>query len=208
MCNLYNLKVARWELIAYYGAHDAWREEMEKDYVSPGRPGPVIVRGEDGRELRGMRWGWPPPRGVKTPVVNVRNYASPFWRSALADPARRCLVPVTAFQEWSVQPDPATGRKRPHWFSVPSRPIFTFAGVWRPTESGSAFAFLTTGYGDADDPELEAAAARAHVVGAVHPKAIPVILHDEDHDRWLHSPIEEVLSLATAYPSQLMRVDA
>lgn len=197
MCNLYRLRVARWELAERYGAADAWGEDMEKDYVSPGRPGPVVVAGDGGRELRDMRWGFPPPAGVKAPVVNVRNYASPFWRSALANPARRCLVPVTNFQEWSFEPDPATGRKRPHWFSVPSRPVFTLAGVWRPTEAGAAYAFLTCGY----DGE-----ASAHVVGAVHPKAIPVILHDEDHDRWLGAPVEDALSLACAFPSQLMDV--
>lgn len=198
MCNLYRLRVARWELTARYEAQDAWREEMQKDYVSPGRPGPVVVAGADGRELRGMRWGFPPPAAAKAPVVNVRNYSSPFWRSALANPERRCLVPVTSFQEWSVEPDPATGRKRPHWFSVPSRQVFTFAGVWRPTDAGPAYAFLTCGY----DGE-----ASAHVVGAVHPKACPVILHDEDHDRWLRAPVEDALTLACAYPSQLLRVE-
>lgn len=197
MCNLYNLKVRRWELVSYYKAQDAWRDEMEKEYVSPGRLGVVVTTGEAEREIHGMRWGFPPPAGVKPPVVNVRNYGSPFWRSALANPARRCLVPVTSFQEWSVEPDPVTGKKRPHWFSVPSRPIFTFAGVWRPTETGPAFAFLTCGY-DGD--------AAAHVVGAIHPKAIPVILHDEDYDRWLTAPVEDALPLACAYPSQLLAV--
>lgn len=197
MCNLYNLKVSRRELLGYYDALDEFHDEMEKDYVSPGRPGLVITGGPGGRQLRGMRWGFPPPAVATQPVVNVRNYGSPFWRSALANPERRCLVPVTIFQEWSVHPDPATGKKRPYWFSVPSRPIFTFAGIWRPTDSGPAFAFLTTGYdGDPD----------AHLVGAVHPKAIPVILHDEDYVRWLTEPVDEALTLATAYPSQLMAV--
>lgn len=198
MCNLYNLKVQRWELQAYYQANDDFRDEMEKDYVSPGRPGPVVTAKDGTRELRTMRWGFPPPQGVRAPVVNVRNYASPFWRSALANPERRCLVPVTSFQEWSVEPDPITGKKRPHWFSVPSRPIFTFAGVWRPTETGAAFAFLTCGYDG--DPS-------AHAVGATHSKAIPLILHDEDYDRWLTAPVEDALGVACAYPSQLMAVN-
>nr|WP_238940780.1 hypothetical protein [Sphingomonas beigongshangi] len=63
-----------------------------------------------------MRWGFPPPQGVRNPVVNVRSYASPFWRSALANPERRCVAPVTSFQEWSVGPDPATGNEKPYWF--------------------------------------------------------------------------------------------
>jgi len=198
MCNLYNLKVKRWEVLEYYQAQDAWHDELEKDYVSPGRSGFVAVHNGTGLDLTVMRWGFPPPQRVSKPIVNVRNYASPFWRSALKNPERRCLVPVTAFQEWSVEPDPVTGKKRPHWFSVPSRPIFSFAGVWRPTETGPAFAFLTCGY----DGEPS-----AHVVGAIHPKAIPVILHEEDHMKWLTSPVEDALSLACAFPSQLITVD-
>lgn len=203
MCNLYGLKVRRWELIAYYQANDDFRreierEEMEKDYVSPGREGWVVTRDDTGRHVEKMAWGFPPPAGARQPVVNVRNYASPFWRSALANPERRCLVPFNRFQEWSVEPDPVTGKKRPHWFSLPSRPIGTFAGVWRPTTDGPRYAFLTCGYeGD----------AAAHVVGAIHPKAIPVILHDEDQDRWLTAPIDHALSLACAHPSQLIAID-
>lgn len=167
--------------------------------MSPGRPGLTITAADGRRQLHTMRWGFPPPPNVRSPVVNVRNYASPFWRSALKNPARRCLVPVTSFQEWSVDPDPVIGKKRPHWFSLPSRPIFAFTGVWRPTETGPAYAFLTTGYDG--DPAT-------HLVGAVHPKAMPVILHDEDHDRWLQAPVEEALTLAAPYPSQLLAVNA
>lgn len=202
MCNLYGLKVTRAELAAYFQANDDFRREieLEKDYVAPGRPGLVVRQAGADRLLETMTWGWPNPRGG-APVVNVRNYASPFWRSALANPERRCLVPFTRFQEWSLEPDPATGKKRPHWFSLPSRPIGTFAGAWRPSEAGPLYAFLTCGYGD------EPGATEAHVVGAIHPKAIPVILHDEDFERWLTAPIDDALQLACAFPSQLMMVD-
>ena len=210
MCNLYGLKVQRWELASYYEADGKFRgeidrEALEKDYVSPGREGWVVRSHEGQRVVDHMHWGWPNPRGGK-PVVNVRNYKSPFWRSALNNPERRCLVPFTRFQEWTVEPDPETGKKRPHWFTVPSRPIGTFAGVWRPSEVGPIFAFLTCGYSGSEDVEVEKAAAAQHVVGAIHPKAVPVILHDEDFDRWLSAPVEEALSLACAFPSQLIAV--
>ena len=81
MCNLYNLKVERWEVMEYYGAQDTWRDELEKDYVSPGRPGCVAVSNGAGLDVTNMRWGFPPPQGIRAPVVNVRNYSSPFWRS-------------------------------------------------------------------------------------------------------------------------------
>jgi len=199
MCNLYRLKVERWEVAQSGQADESWRREteVEKDYVAPGGPG-YVVRNESGnRVLDAMRWGFPPPPGARGPVTNIRNYGSPFWRSALKNPDRRCLVPVTSFQEWTVEPDPSTGKKRPHWFSVPSRPIFNFAGAWRPTEQGPVFAFLTCGYDG--DPAT-------HIVGAIHPKACPVILHQEDEERWLTAPADEALALACTYPSQLMAV--
>ncbi len=64
--------------------------------------GPSTSLGMSGgvRRLDLMRWGIPLPRTGK-PVTNVRNLASPFWRSMLKSPARRCLVPVTDFCEWS-----------------------------------------------------------------------------------------------------------
>jgi putative SOS response-associated peptidase YedK len=195
MCNLYRVRATRDEIGRLFNANCSLGDEQEKDYVSPGRAGYVIRQVEGVRLMERMTWGFPPPDGVRSPVVNVRNYTSPFWRGALKNTRFRCLVPTTEFQEWTVEADPETGKKRPHWFKVPSRPVFSFAGVWRPTDRGGAYAFLTCGY-DGDPC--------AHVVGAIHPKACPVILHDEDYDRWLEAPLEEALLLACTYPSQLM----
>lgn len=113
------------------------------------------------------------------------------------NPERRCLVPVTSFQEWSILPMPKTGKKKAFWFSVLSQPIFAFAGIWRPTEGVPVFSFLTCGY-DGDPAN--------HVVGAIHPKACPVVLHEEDYDRWLHAGLDDAISMATPFPSQLMTV--
>lgn len=201
MCNLYRLRgVERWEVANAMGADVDWPRpyELEKDYTAPGGPG-YVARYQDGRRvLDAMRWGYPNPVPGKQPVTNIRNYVSPFWRSSLRNPAQRCIVPVTSFQEWSVEPDPVTGKKRAHWFSVPSRSVFGFAGAWRHTEKGPVFAFLTCGYDG--DPST-------HIVGAIHPKACPVILHQEDEERWLNGDLEDALSLACAYPSQLMTVE-
>lgn len=196
MCNLYNIKTPREVFNAYFKAEDDWRNQVivEKDYVAPGKPG-YVVREQDGqRVLSTMLWGFP---FQGKPVTNVRNYTSPFWKSALASPGRRCLVPVTEFEEWSVEPMPDTGKKKPFWFSLPAQAIFAFAGIWRPAEPLPVFSFLTCGY--EGDPST-------HAVGAIHPKACPVILHEEDYDRWLRADLDAALSLACAFPSQLMEV--
>lgn len=196
MCNLYKVRTTAQEMARLFDAiPDPMNQiAVEKDYVAPGKPGHVVREESGQRLLSAMAWGFP---FQGKPVTNVRSYTSPFWKSALANPARRCLVPVTEFQEWSVAPMPDTGKKKAFWFSVPSQPVFAFAGIWRPTEGVPVYSFLTCGY-DGDPAN--------HVVGAIHPKACPLVLHQEDYDRWLRAELDEALSLASAFPSQLITI--
>ena len=126
-------------------------------------------------------------------MTNVRNLDSPFWRSALSNRERRCIVPVTRFCEWTAEPDPLTKRKSKIWFGLHEAddPLFAFAGIWRPGESGPFMAFLTC---DANA-----------VVGAVHPKAMPVILRTSHAATWLDQEREQVCALAVPFPDTDMR---
>ena len=104
---------------------------------------------------------------------------SPHWRRWLTL-EHRCVVPFTSFSENEVLPD---GSRPPVWFALSdNRPLAFFAGIWtswtsvRKLKEGETtndlFAFLTT------DPNLE--------VGAIHPKAMPVILRTpEEIDAWM-----------------------
>jgi putative SOS response-associated peptidase YedK len=175
MCNLYRM-TSNVQAIAQMFAPVANAQVNLPAFseIYPEAEAPVLIARGPTRRLGTMRWGWPPFGEVRRPVTNIRNLASPMWRAALEDPNRRCLVPVTAFSEWSQVPDPATGRKRKHWFALKDQDLFAFAGLWRPTAEGPRFAFLT----------CEANA----VVGRVHPKAMPVILGTaEAAHRWLTS---------------------
>lgn len=163
--------------------------------VYPKYEAPIIRPTAQGHELTMMAWGVPLPMGPDKkakPVTNVRNTSSPFWRSMLKEPARRCLVPATAFSEWTAEPDPATGRKRIVWFDVKDTDLFAFAGIWRPTEEGERFAFLTS------EPNA--------LVAPIHPKAMPVILRQEDYERWLTTDFEGACALQKPYPAELMRI--
>lgn len=165
MCNLYRMTTNADAMRQLFGPLETGGANIAAmDEIYPEALAPVIVTATAGepRRLETMRWGWPPFGEIKRPITNVRNLASPMWRSALAKPARRCLVPATGFSEWSAAPDPATGKKRKHWFALTDASPFAFAGLWRPTADGSRFAFLT--------------AAPNALVGAVHPKAMPVLL--------------------------------
>ena len=189
MCNLYRMTRSRAEIADLFRAVDHWHADLAKPYVAPGLPGPVVIE-RDGTRISGlMTWGVP---SAGKPVTNVRNLDSPFWQGMLDRPHHRCLVPSTAFEEWSAKPDPATGKKRAHWFSIPSRPVFAFAGIWRKVEDVPHFAFLTT-------------VANA-LVAPIHPKAMLVILDEADYDRWLTADWPEAARLVAPYPSQFMAV--
>ena len=206
MCNRYRLTAKQAEVAATFGIRPPYEPDETfpaGDIFPTGKKTPyygaVIVQDADDRRIERMEWGVPtqvpskrdPEAKLTKYVTNVRNLRSPFWSSMLRTPARRCLVPVTSFSEYGQAPG-ENGKKPLHWFDIPSRPVFAFAGIWRPTDRGNAYGFLTT------EPNS--------VVAPIHPKAMPVILHDDDHAKWLTSPWEEVAELVCPYPSQLMNV--
>jgi putative SOS response-associated peptidase YedK len=69
--------------------------------------------------------------------------------------------------------------------------LFAFAGIWRPGEGGPFMAFLTC------QPN--------EIVGAVHPKAMPMMLRLSEVGRWLDSGHEDACSLAVPYEASHMR---
>lgn len=190
MCTNYRLDGSLADIAATFGAK---AEEGLQPTASafPDSVAPVVRISGSGRTLCPARWGVPPPAAGKRPVVNIRNLDSPFWRAALAKPGLRCLVPATAFAEWTDQPDPETGRKVKHWFGRADRAPFAFAGLLRPVpgEDVPRFAFLTC--------------APDRLIAPVHAKAMPVVLSPADHAPWLdgapahafqHPPAEGFLS--------------
>lgn len=190
MTSLYRLDAPAGTIAATFGA-EAGDDPWTGDYVAPARPAPIIVsdgRGGSRRYLRPKLWGVPPPPQGDRPVTTVRNLESPFWIGTLRHAELRCLVPATAFALWSGP----TGAKKQRWFSVPSQPVFAFAGVLRQGEDWPCFAILTT---DAN-----------RLVEYHHPGAMPVILHPEDYGRWLSGEWRDAVRLAAPYPSQLMTV--
>lgn len=165
--------------------------DFDRD-VWPKRQALVVRSVDGGRIPDAMSWGVPitlPGKREGTTVTkrvtNVRNLSSPFWRSILAKPAQRCLVPFTRFAE----PKPNAGREEV-WFRVPAAPVAAFAGIWRPSDEGNVFAFLTC------EPNP--------LVAPIHPKAMPVILQPEDYQRWLDG--DDATELAHPFPSQLMEI--
>jgi putative SOS response-associated peptidase YedK len=195
MCNHYRLHpeaLPSWrEYIGYREPEGEWSEtkiDIWPKYEA------VVARHEEGAQvLDRMAWGVPTTvkgksgKPLTKHVTNVRNLTSPFWKSMLANPARRCLVPFSQFAE----PKIGQGREE-HWFAINDAPVSCFAGIWRPSEAGNVFAFLTC------EPNA--------LVAPLHPKAMPVILHPEDYETWLTTDYDGACALAQPFPSQLMGV--
>jgi putative SOS response-associated peptidase YedK len=150
------------------------------------------------------RWGMPgPPQFGGAPITNIRNTASPHWRTWL-NVGHRCVVPFNSFCEYA----DTKPRKTPTWFALDEeRPLAFFAGIWtswhgkRGTKSNPVegehqlFGFLTT------DANAE--------VKAIHPKAMPVILTStEAVEQWLTLPVKEALALQKPLPDGALRVVA
>jgi putative SOS response-associated peptidase YedK len=176
--------------------------------VFPDYAAPIVRNSPEGRDLTLARWGMPSSiyalRGAKRNpgVTNIRNVASPHWRRWLGVD-NRCVVPFTSFSENEALPD---GSRQPVWFAFDeSRPLAFFAGIWtrwtsvRKGKEGETtndlFAFLTT------EPNVE--------VGAIHPKAMPVILTTlNEVDRWLSAPAEDVPGLQMPLPDGALKIVA
>ena len=196
MCNLYTMTASVDEMRLAFGPFRGDTSNLPPfGDIYPGKAAPVLRVEHRELSLDVMRWGFPGPQAVGgKPITNVRNLASPFWRSALKDPARRCLVPVTRFCEWSSDPDPVSKRKSKVWFLHGDRPVFAFAGIWRPGPEIPFMAFLTC------EPN--------RTVGAIHPKAMPVVLDPADFDRWLSAPHEHACELAVPCDDATMSIVA
>jgi putative SOS response-associated peptidase YedK len=205
MCNLYSVTSSQAAIRQLARAiRDLTGNLQPQPAVFPDQLGPVVRTGPDGvRELVMMRWGFPPPmRPEASLVTNVRKTAGHWWRPWL-QAGHRCLVPVTSFCEWSDRTPKVT-----HWFALDeSRPLFFFAGIWRPwtgvrgTKADRAvgdqllFSFLTT-------------AANA-TVAPINAKAMPVMLLTEaDREMWLCGSVDAALALQRPAADDVLRIVA
>jgi putative SOS response-associated peptidase YedK len=196
--------------------------------VFPDYKAPIVRNGLEGRELATARWGMPSsskalmdatkkraeklqakgktvdfnellrmePDGGTT---NIRNVKSKHWTRWLGA-EHRCVVPFNSFSEFNKVEGGDI------WFALDeTRPLACFAGIWtnwtsvRKVKEGETtndlYAFLTT------EPNAE--------VGAIHPKAMPVILTTPDEvETWMTAPPDEVLKLQRPLPDGLLKIVA
>jgi len=165
---------------------------------APGQEALVVLAGETGRELAGLRWGLVPswaadPRGGYK-LINARAEGladKPAFRAPLR--RQRCLAPASGFYEWQ-----RTGKQRQPWFiALAGGGTLALAGLWDRWRG-------------ADGRELRSfcivtVPANA-LVGRLHDR-MPAILAPEDEAAWLdperHDPAD-LLPRLRPYPAQAL----
>ncbi|MGY3427493.1 putative SOS response-associated peptidase YedK [Bradyrhizobium sp. F1.13.4] len=203
MCNLYSITTNQAAISALFRVVNRYVGNLAPmPGVFPDYKAPIVRTGAEGRELVTARWGMPASahalmeatkkRAAKLeakgkPVdfkellriepdsgtTNIRNVKSKHW-TRWQGPENRCVVPFNSFSEFNK----AEGGDI--WFALDeARPLACFAGIWtnwtsvRKVKEGETtndlYAFLTT------EPNAE--------VGAIHPKAMPVIPNDAGRGR-------------------------
>jgi putative SOS response-associated peptidase YedK len=229
MCNLYSMTKNVDAIRRLFGALNSRVGNLPSmPGIFPDYPAPIVRDASDGREIVMARWGMPSSQKAlmdatkkraeklqakgktvdfkellrmepDSGTTNIRNVKSKHWTRWLA-PENRCVVPFNSFSEFNK----AEGGDI--WFALDeTRPLACFAGIWtnwtsvRKVREGETtndiFAFLTT------EPNAE--------VGAIHPKAMPVILTTPDEvDTWMTAPPDEALKLQRPLRDASLRIVA
>jgi putative SOS response-associated peptidase YedK len=233
MCNLYshirNVDAMRKLFAPFNDGGANFANLPPQPGIFPDYEAPIIrnIAGGGAPELAKARWGMPSSkkalldaatkradklRAKNKPVdfdqllrmepdsgtTNVRKTSSSHWKRWLGVESR-CLVPFNSFSEFNRE---AGGDI---WFALgEERPTAFFAGIWVPQwksvrkvktgeETIDLYAFLTT------EPNAE--------VGAIHDKAMPVILTTpEECEIWMTAPWERASALQRPMPDGSLQI--
>jgi putative SOS response-associated peptidase YedK len=162
--------------------------------ISPGEKLPVITH-HSPNQMEIMKWGlipsWAKDPKIGYRMINARSEGiekKPSFRKPLK--LQRCLIPANGFYEWQK----SSGTKVPYYFSLRTKDMFAFAGlydIWK-SESGEevkSYTIITT--------------MANSTVKPIHDR-MPVILSPQDEKVWLEQETDQVkiLGLLQPYPAE------
>ena len=178
MCGRYLLHTDVEAILEHYGIIKGWQYSSWAPEVFPSNEVTVLVMQKE-KELRPMKWGFPAPPQGRGLIINSRGETvdkRPMFRNAFH--SRRCIVPASAFYEWSGP----KGNKTKYQFRIKERPIFSLAGIYdeyfdKEGRPYKAFTILTI------NPNP--------MVSQVHDR-MPVILPREQEEIWLDTALKDI----------------
>ena len=199
MCGCYELKATAGMLVRHFPALHCLQGRIVRKEEILAAEHVLIVTGraaEPSGEL--ARWGLVGSfleQAPRVPVVNLRAEgleSRPFYGRLLKE--KRCLIPATAFFEWSTD---VSGRRRRARFSHTAGKPFLFAGVFdRHPLAGTTCAILTI--------------AANETVVAVNER-MPLILSREEAVFWLGDqpefPVDDFAAMTQPLSRMPLKVD-
>lgn len=202
MCGRFVITEPNDAMAQLFGARPANDLPQGPDFnVCPTNPVHVVAAQGDQRHLGAMRWGFLPD-WYKAPndgplLINARAETiaeKPAFRAACR--ARRCLIPVTGFYEWTKDDQ---GNRLPWYITRTDGAPLVVAGIWQDWDKGdsrvSTCAMVTTGANLA--------------LSAIHHR-MPVVVEAQDWPLWLGEAGKGAAALMRAAPEealQFWRVD-
>ena len=196
MCGRYDMSETPARLGARYNVDVGSLEFAPEADVRPTSINPVILLRGGKRVVELMRWGLVPSWAAEPKrfagSFNARAEQAPE-RAMFRQPfrRRRCLVPASAFYEWTHIP--GQRRKIKYRITRSDGDLVALAGVWdywrRGDETMLSYAILTA--------EPNATMAELH-------DRMPVILGEEEWDEWLspETDLDTVRAMCMPCPSE------
>lgn len=158
---------------------------------SPGQSHPILHSNNQSNSWAEAQWGsFPFANSVNSRrfPINARSETvsqKPTFQAAFE--SQRCLVPADGYYEWQV----VERDRNPHFFHLPDRSTFAFAGLWREGPHGLCFTILTR-------------SAQSNCLHIHH--RMPVILSDEHYSVWIseQSTAGQLLDLLNNIKSHIL----
>ena len=176
--------------------------------IAPTQSVACVVRLTTGgpRQLDLFRWGlvpsWADNLAIGSRMINARSETvaeKPSFRKAFA--SRRCLVISDGYYEWK-----ADGKaKQPYLIEHADGDVFAMAGLWE--ENRKAVKNVETNEAESIKTCTVLTTAGNEFTSDIHDR-MPVILSDNQFDRWLdpsNHDTESLQSLLVPAPNELLR---
>ena len=175
MCGRYSLTKPINTLKEHFQAIAMEMDHDKRYNIAPSQSVPIVVAGEQGREIHAMRWGlipsWAKDPALGNRLINARAetvHEKPSFKSSFKK--QRCLVPTDGFYEWQT----CDKGKVPQYIRLHTGGLFAFAGLWSEWDSGTEILQTFTIITPEANRELQ----------SIHHR-MPVILMPQDYDSWL-----------------------
>jgi putative SOS response-associated peptidase YedK len=197
MCGRFTLRTPPKDLVEVFQLLQKL-ELMPRYNIAPTQPVAAVRQGPTCREMSLLRWGlipsWAKDMKIGASLINARadtiatksSFRTAFQR-------RRCLIPADGFYEWQK----GEGKtKQPFYIRLKKDYPFAFAGLWDHWEGpdNSAIDSCTIVTTDANE-----------TLRPLHDR-MPVILPEDDYDRWLNAKTDptQLGELLKPYPADEM----